>query len=209
MTLIGAVHTQDGAWIASDSLVQHPNAGYGEAGDKLFQHVPDDRLVWGWLGSSEQGEQFEAQMRAAGTWISWPNLAYRLESAVTQLDLLAGGGQRFGVVFAGRLKNDAGEDEWGVRVFARRSIQTQDANTGARFVGMNHLHALIGWRVATETQPSQRLGRVMQAVIEASDPYLWGPTQLWSVTNDLCGPVSSDDLDALRQPHPLGPSTAS
>ncbi len=53
MTIIGAVHTSIGAWIAADSLHSHYQAGYGEAADKIFR-FREQKLAWGWFGSSDQ-----------------------------------------------------------------------------------------------------------------------------------------------------------
>ena len=52
MTIIGAVHSSVGAWIAANSLHTHYQAGYGEAADKIFR-FREQKLAWGWFGSSD------------------------------------------------------------------------------------------------------------------------------------------------------------
>ncbi len=185
MTIIGAVHTSEGAWIAADSLHVHYQAGYGEAADKIFR-FREQQLAWGWFGSSDQADVFEAEMGGYQELHTWDDLAYKFENAVNALDRQAGG-QRFGVVFAGCLGG-----EWAVRTFARWQLKSAEPDGAALFVGVNRLAASVGWKLTTQIVDQQeRLRLVMQAVIDSSPYTLGTPLQLWRITEDYCGPATT------------------
>ena len=183
MTIIGAVSTSEGAWIAADSLIAHPHAGYGVSGDKI-ERCSTEQLARAWFGSSAQGDLFDAALLShQGGFLTWDNLAYFMEGTARQLDLQAGT-ERFGVVFAGCLG-----DEWSVRVFAKHILREEDPGSGAVFVGFNRLPALVGWRLTADSADvGERLRRVMATVIDASHPFLCPPVQMWQITDTLCGP---------------------
>ena len=185
MTIIGAVCTTDGAWIAADSLHIHFQAGYGEAGDKIFR-FREQKLAWGWFGSSDQADVFEAELLNCQELHTWDDLAYRFEYVVNMLDRQAGG-QRFGVVFAGCLGG-----EWAIKTFARWELKITEPDGLAVFVSVNRLAASVGWKLTTHIpDQEERLRRVMQAVIDSSPHTLGTPLQLWRITEDYCGPASA------------------
>lgn len=185
MTIIAAMHTADGAWIAADSLHSHYNAGYGEAAPKLFQ-FENQKLVWGWFGGSDQADVFEAEMMRYKELHTWDDLTYKFENVVSVLDRSAGG-QRFGVVFAGCL-----DGEWGFRAFARWDLKADEPDTTAVFCGVNRLAASVGWKVTADmADPEERFRRVMQAVIDSSSYTLGTPLQLWRITEEQCEQIGA------------------
>jgi hypothetical protein len=101
-----------------------------------------------------------------------------------RLDLQAGG-QRFGVVFAGRL-----EGRFGIKVFARYPLQASAGSGEWAFAGVVRVAAAVGWRLTEYLDPEKRIRRVMQTVIDASHPMLDPALQLWRISEGHCGSPS-------------------
>ena len=188
MTLLGAVHTDDGAWIASDSLLLHYNAGYGEQWSKIFRYR-GQQLAWGWFGSSDQGDEFELYVNSLGRDLyTWDDLSGMVANVIIQLDLQARG-QRFGAVFAGCLG-----DTFGLRAFARFPLRRGGPSGEWAFAGANRLPAQVGWLLtADDPHPEDRFRKVMQTTIDNSHGVLDPPLQIWRITKGYCGPAELAD----------------
>jgi hypothetical protein len=188
MTLLGAVRTDSGAWIGSDSLLLHHYAGYGEPWPKIFRYR-SQQLAWGWFGSSDQGDDFELYVNSIGRDLyTWDDLSGMVANVVTQHDLQARG-QRFGAVFAGYLGNT-----FGFRAFARFPLKGEDPNGEWAFMGANRLPAQVGWLLTSDNpDPEDRFRKVMQTTIDNSHGVLDPPLQIWRVTKDYCGPAEQTD----------------
>jgi hypothetical protein len=179
MTLLGAAKADSSVYVAADSLQTWATEGYGSTVDKLYQ-LHDLSVVWGFHGNVEAGMTFQKHVDNY-TPGSWGEVPYFYEQAAGMLvrEYFNRGG--FGALFGGCLGG-----EWAIRAFGPNRLETEDSC----FVGNNRLAAHVGWKLAAaipnELSQEDRLGAVMQNVIDASSPFLSAPLNMWRITPSEC-----------------------
>jgi hypothetical protein len=181
MTILGAVKTDDGIWIAADS--RHvgtfpPNQPSADAWATTVEKLRPlgDRLVWGWYGDGGlKALELEAFMETV-TPPSWPELEELVLHKMLDLKTPA-----FGVLIAGYIGTEGrivhkGDD----------MLNTLGSTDDAIFCGYCKMAALTAWTAASAVAPDsdteRRFDAVMEAVIQTSNNVLGEPRVLWRLT---------------------------